>query len=314
MASFVDQHYAEALAKYFNSLDDYEYEGIGAGDWNATNAAWAATKVAGSVQAHLVKYGRRPDITNKLFAEEGFEEGYLEGLAEYFNSLDDYTFKFEDGTVVVPGEWTADLAKAAAEEVSGSVEEHFLLYARRPAILNKVDEVEDPESGQTFTLTDAVGENVVGTEGNDTFRGVVDTTVTSTVNTGDTIDGKAGNDRLDILAESGAGLPTGFETTNVENIFITNNSLTTVNTNVFDGAEQLWFVDNGNSVTVSNLDADITLGMKGDAAAAVTGDFGTSSSANLALDAAENTSGGNPVLNGTAVRTLNVSGLSLIHI
>lgn len=165
---------------------------------------------------------------------------------------------------------------------------------------------DETTAGETFTLTADVGEQVTGTAGNDTFRGVVDNggTATSTINVGDIIDGGAGTDRLNILAESGT-LPTGFETTSVENVFITNNALGTVNANVFDGLEQLWFVDNTIAVSANNLNADITLGLQGNAIAAVTGEFGTATSANLALDEAEGTG---PILNGASVRTVNVSG------
>ena len=65
MASFVDSHYLDALSKYFNELEDYEWQGIKAGDWNKTNAETAAKHVSGSVQAHLVEYGRRPDIISQ---------------------------------------------------------------------------------------------------------------------------------------------------------------------------------------------------------------------------------------------------------
>jgi len=51
---------------------------------------------------------------------------------------------------------------------------------------------------RAITLTTAIGENIVGTSGNDTFSAVQGGTAASTLQLGDTIDGGAGTDTLNI--------------------------------------------------------------------------------------------------------------------
>ncbi|MEX1196380.1 MAG: hypothetical protein WEB57_00785 [Pseudohongiellaceae bacterium] len=176
-----------------------------------------------------------------------------------------------------------------------------------------------PEPGETFNFTSAVGEDINGTSGNDTFKGVIDTNATSTINTGDTADGGAGTDRLNIIAESGAGVPTGFDASGIENVFITNGSLTTVSADSFSDVEQLWLVDNEAVVSVEDLSADITFGLKGavsGAAAAdadITGDFGSAESATLAVDGFSTFDSGESTqhtltVDGDDVTELTVSG------
>ncbi len=257
MATFVEKHYLEALVKYFNGLTDYEYKGIKSPNWTLTNTEWVAKDVAGTVQAHLVIYGRRPAITEKLFAEPGFEDGYLEGLAAYFNSLGDYVYTFEDGTVVVPGEYTAAIAKDIAEEVSGSVEKHFLLYARRPAILNKVDEKADPASGETFTLT--VGEdNFVGTNGNDTFKApIVQDNIGTPVNTlesFDTLDGAGGVNTLNATINANAApVISNIQIFNIRNV----TADATLDLIDVTDVEQIWNAASGSARTLTFDNAPI---------------------------------------------------------
>ena len=133
--TFVEQNYLDALVEYFNGLEGYNYQGIGAGDWSIENVAFAIKEngEATSIKNHLVLYGRRPEITNKLFAQDGFEDGYLDGLAAYYNDVG-YTL----GDIDVGG-WSAEEALTAVENSGETVESHFLKYARRPAILDSVD-------------------------------------------------------------------------------------------------------------------------------------------------------------------------------
>ncbi|WP_422018784.1 beta strand repeat-containing protein [Roseibium sp.] len=184
-----------------------------------------------------------------------------------------------------------DLA-AAGITTEAQLQQHFMLFGQfesRPATPTVVT----PGSGETFNFTNAVGEALVGTSGDDTFNGVgVDgKTDTSTINAGDTADGGAGTDTLNIQAGGAGALAAGFSTTNIENIFITNpaGALTAVDATIFSGAEQLWFVDNGTAVEATGLTATQTLGLKGANGATVTGDFGSATTVNLALDGADGT-------------------------
>ena len=251
MATFVEQNYLEALASYLNELEDYEYEGITAGNWNTTNAKWAIEDQGETVQSHLVIYGRRPEITEKLFAQEGFEDGYLEGLAAYFNGLGDYVYTFTDGTVLVPGEWTATNTKDAIEDSGETVESHFLKYARRPDILDSVDEENETATSQTLTLTTGV-DDVVGDSGNDKINGFLDGT-DDTFTAGDEINGADGNDTLRIV-NSTAGIDLGIATiSNVENVNVVNTgALTTLALNSLS-LETVSLDEAGAGLTVSEI-------------------------------------------------------------
>ncbi|MHA6685990.1 hypothetical protein, partial [Mesorhizobium sp. A556] len=74
--------------------------------------------------------------------------------------------------------------------------------------------------GSTFTLTTAIGENVVGTELGDTFN-VIGDGADITLNTFDVINGAGGNDTLNLLlTTAGGGLPTTAQMSSVENIHV----------------------------------------------------------------------------------------------
>lgn len=136
-------------------------------------------------------------------------------------------------------------------------------------------------NGQTFTLTDKIGESVVGTAGNDTFSGVLDvqTVANGTVNVGDTIDGDTGSDTLNLLiADSGTPgggtLPSGFSVKNVETINITysdGDDLGALRSSTFAGATAIWQIDNDQTnVDFQNITvgAGVTAGFRSSGAAA----------------------------------------------
>lgn len=133
--TLIDQSYPRALTNYFNEIG-YTLGNIAAGTWDTLKVEDAVLQTGVSLQEHLIIYGRRPGIVQKLFALSGFENDYLNGLASYLNEVGESQ---ADGSV---GKWTAANAKEAiARSLGLTVQEHFLIYARRPAILNKVNDV-----------------------------------------------------------------------------------------------------------------------------------------------------------------------------
>jgi hypothetical protein len=172
--------------------------------------------------------------------------------------------------------------------------------------------------GQTFTLTPAAGENVVGTDGNDTFLAVVDpgTPANGTLNVGDQINGMGGTDTLNLTVAGGNGaLPAGVGIQNVEivNLNLTTAHVTGLNSAQFAGVQQLWQINTSGAGTFQNvtIGEDVTAGFRGNNAAvgsAVTVANGVDT-ANVALDGVL---GGSTVvfLETTAgdLETVNVSG------
>lgn len=198
--------------------------------------------------------------------------------------------------------------------------------------------------GDTFTLTTASGQNVVGTAGNDTFSAIAGNVkgggydaANSTLNLGDQIDGGAGKDTLNLIlgdavtvTGTAAALAVGTVIKNVEvvNINHTNNVLTppaALTSATFAGVQELWQVDNSaagagtfGGVTVA---ADVTAGFKSTGAAAsavalgartVNGTTAAQTSVKVALDGVAGATGaGNLITFGTvagAFQTITVTG------
>jgi hypothetical protein len=168
MATFVQEHYLPALATYYNDIK-YAYKplDIGAGQWTADKAEQAiAMEGFTSPENHLILYGRRPDIAEDLFADTSFDDGYLKGLSAYYNDIGYEYAPLKIGT----GEWNSDNVVQAIENEGFSIQEHFLKYARRPDILDQVneqnplpgtynlfvDEPQDIAEGEALKVTGAV--------------------------------------------------------------------------------------------------------------------------------------------------------------
>lgn len=198
-------------------------------------------------------------------------------------------------------------------------------------------------AGQTFTLTTAAGETVVGTSGNDTFSAVAGNvkaggydSANSTLNLGDQIDGGAGKDTFNltlgdavVVTGTAASLAAGISVKNVEvvNIIHTNNAKTpaaVLTSATFAGVEELWQVDNaagGGTFGGVTVAADVTAGFKSTGVAAtaqalggalaVNGTSAGQSSVKVALDgvAGAATSGSVLVFGATgAFQTITVTG------
>jgi len=134
--------------------------------------------------------------------------------------------------------------------------------------------------GQTFTLTDAIGEDVVGTAGNDTYKAVLDgdtdTGDQGTLNLSDAIADIGGTDTLNLVVVDSdattaqtAALKAGSTIDGVEivNLLQAGTTLTAVDTDDFGGVKQLWQVD-GVSGAAIDVGAGVTIGFRDVAVAA----------------------------------------------
>lgn len=130
-------------------------------------------------------------------------------------------------------------------------------------------------TGSTFTLTDAVGEQVEGTSADEEFRAVLDENTGAdadegTLNVGDEIIGGGGNDELNVTVFNGDGaggataaIPAGAEISGIEvvNLKQADAQLAAVDSADFDGVEQLWQIDGVSGATVE-VGAGVTAGFR----------------------------------------------------
>lgn len=112
-----------------------------------------------------------------------------------------------------PGFVYNDDAAAAAVEVINGVD---ATQASVDAAKAETDAfISGGTTGDVFTLTTALGEQVIGTAGNDTFNVIAGTG--ATINSFDLIDGAGGRDTLNLITDAAAGgLPTASQMRNVE--------------------------------------------------------------------------------------------------
>jgi len=169
-----------------------------------------------------------------------------------------------------------------------------------------------------LALTDTV-DNLVGTNGNDTFTALVNADGTATtLNTGDSVDGGAGVDTMNLIVgagTTGSALPTVATVKNIEIINVTgveNITGTTVDAGFFAGSTMVNLnAAGGTAATVTGLSGK-TLGVQGKTAATVAGDFGTAAAATVQLTNASDaaTTPANAIINltGTAIKTVTVNG------
>jgi copper chaperone CopZ len=145
--------------------------------------------------------------------------------------------------------YDADAANAAVEVINGVNETDASVAegkAETDAFLN-----EGP-APTVSVLTTAI-DNIAGTAGVDQVNGVFDGAATSTFNTGDTINGGAGEDTLSLIVTSGAAVTPG-SITNVENISIQAISNVNIDMSNASGVEEVELrgVNNG-FVSLFNL-------------------------------------------------------------
>jgi len=141
---------------------------------------------------------------------------------------------------------------AAKTWLAGVTTDASLTAAVVPATLNAsiatVIANSGSSTGQTFTLTSTIGEQITGTAGNDVFTAVVD--AAGTYNVGDTINGMGGQDTLNLLVTDTSELPAGVTVSNIEIVNITHAATSgalNLNSASFGGVQQLWQIDNTNA-------------------------------------------------------------------
>ena len=115
-------------------------------------------------------------------------------------------------------------------------------------------------------LTNSV-ETLTGTSGNDTFNAIVDAapgaTVLSTLNSGDSINGGAGTDRLNVTYTGTTGNPV-VDLTSVEQVYLRPLVNSTQSAATWTGVEQIWADRSGvgNTLNVTNVASkDVVFGL-----------------------------------------------------
>lgn len=179
---------------------------------------------------------------------------------------------------------TIDNKVTAANAYTIAAGANYNVEAGKAAVLNAGATLPGANNpGQTFTLSTATGEKVVGTAGNDEVRAVIGTAASeSTLNIGDTIDGGAGKDTLSLTFAAGAtGTPAaGIEIKNVEvvnlNVTAQKANADFLKSSLYQGVEQLWQVNTDAGVTaiaaIASATGDVTVAAGNKFSNAVVGD------------------------------------------
>ncbi|MBD8564289.1 hypothetical protein IFU01_08450 [Oxalobacteraceae sp. CFBP 8763] len=189
---------------------------------------------------------------------------------------------------------------AAKTFLAGITTDASLTTAIVPSTLNSsiatVIQTGSSSTGQSFSLTSTIGEQVNGTAGSDVFTAVVD--AAGTFNTGDTINGLGGQDTLNLLVTAGATMPAGATVSNVEIVNLTHvgaSGTLELNSNMFSGVQQLWQIDNTNT---SADFQDVTVGTGVTAGFRSTGANATNVAADVAVTVAAGTTAAAVALDG----------------
>lgn len=220
------------------------------------------------------------------------------------------------------GSFDAELAGAVIADVDGA---RASVTQAKASVDN--GDIAAPGTGGTFTLT-ASADNFVGTGGNDTFVSAQQNG-NNTLAAGDSIDGGAGTDRLNVFGTANAANFANANVTNVEQVYAqfdgqiagTPAINPSLNVSANSGVQQAWVSkgDVGAGGATVQLTKAQTAGVEGTVAGAggLTVDYTNASAAagdvaNLALNGANTTAGGVQIgdtVGGVVrnVETLNVS-------
>lgn len=193
---------------------------------------------------------------------------------------------------------------AAKTFLAGITTDASLTTAIVPSTLNSsiatVIQTGSSSTGQSFSLTSTIGEQVNGTAGSDVFTAVISGTngADGTLNVGDTINGLGGQDTLNLLVTAGTTMPAGATVSNVEIVNLTHvgaSGALALNSNMFSGVQQLWQIDNTNT---SADFQDVTVGTGVTAGFRSTGANATNVIADVAVTVAAGTTATAVALDG----------------
>lgn len=165
--------------------------------------------------------------------------------------------------------------------------------------------------GQTFTLTTGA-DNFTGTAGNDTFNGLSSSVAgESTINAADKIDGGAGKDTLNIAVTGTATATTnGADIKNIEVVNVRNvgTGAATLDASTVVGLTEAYSDRSTGNLTITNLAAGSTVGLKGNGVAnlgTLTATYvNAATAANFTVDGGTSTTAAGAVtINGSAAMT-----------
>lgn len=214
----------------------------GRSDWTAESVALAINDAGLTPYAHFDQVGWQEGVnpSNKFDVN-----AYLDSKAAQLNK------DKVDGKT----DWTAADVKKAFVDAGFDPISHYQAAGQQEKIAvtpAKTPVTPEDVKGDVFTLTTAAGEKIVGTAGNDEVRGVAGnaTAGNNTLNIGDTIDGGAGKDTLNLTFDTGnASVPAGVEIKNIEvvNLNVTSAAAEAgfLSSSLYSGVQQLWQVDTG---------------------------------------------------------------------
>lgn len=115
-------------------------------------------------------------------------------------------------------------------------------------------------TGETFTLTTGL-DNLIGTNGNDTFRGDI-----ANLGAFDSINGLGGTDTLNLIGTGGVDIDANATIQGVEIVNIaTTSAITNLSSDSFQGVQQIWQV--GGAIGSIEVGAGVTAGFRGGALA-----------------------------------------------
>lgn len=232
-------------------------------------------------------------------------------------------------TVAELNAYSGDAAAAAGRGLLTGVNSTTNVTAYQSTITSTITGIVNGSAPVSNLVLTADVDNIIGTNAADTITALVradataSTEGTTTLNSGDSIDGGAGIDTLNlIVGKADSVLPSTATVKNVEIINITGaqnivaagataGAAATVDASYFAGSTTVNLVAPTAAVTVNGLSGK-TLGVQGKATATVTGNFGSAGLATVQLTGASDaaTTAGNAVINlaGAGIKTVTVNG------
>jgi hypothetical protein len=289
-------------------------------------------------QVYLNLFNRLPDPEGEAYWAEQLENGMdvgefilnvisgavTEPDASIIANKVDVGVDFAESAANVPGfVYDADAANAAVEVING-VDETEASVAEGKAETDAY--INEGPAPTVSVLTTAI-DNIAGDEGFDQINGVIAGGATGTFNTGDTINGGAGEDTLNLIVTTGTTI-TPASITNVETIAVQDLSGGNINLANATGVETLASNNSTATTTFNNVAALAGIEVSNTTGAGVTVNYaaaavaGTADVQNVAVNnaaAAVNTAGieqfnvtatgANTLgLTGGTVTTVNVAG------